>query len=248
MTNLRFLLVGAVALAAASGPARADVIIDSYTTGAQFLINTNAGSTNSSGVAASGAIGGARVISIDNGANVQTSSTLTVSPSLSRLDFTSQVAPPLNATTFGLIYDGSSSAALNPTGLGGINILGQGGTGINLVASNTSNGPELVTVTFYTDATHASSVTLSIPSGAANMPLFASFGSFTPVAGDSAANFGSLGALTAAISYGNSQGSSGEISVISFATVPEPSALALGSVVVVAFLGCARVRRRRRDA
>jgi hypothetical protein len=227
-----------------SSAARADITIDSFTSGDQAVMNMTQSSSVSGVVAASLAIGGDRVITINNGASVF-SSVASVTSALDRFDFASQTGPPANASTFQLMYDGSTSTTLNPTGLGGVNTSLM--TGVTLSGSNTSNGPELVTLTFITDATHASQATISIPSGASNQPFFAPFTSFAGgVPGfASPANFNSLGAFTATVSYANQQGSSGEFTNLAFAAVPEPSSIAMMSLIGVA-AGIARLWKKKK--
>jgi hypothetical protein len=249
MRGLRRLLLSAVLAALSATGARADIIIDNFTTTGMSVANTNPSTSVFQGGAASGAIGGARVVTVVNGPNVF-NSTATVTPALGRFDFASQVAPPPNASTFTLKYDGSIGSALNPTGLGGIDILAQGGLGINLVADNTSNNVEPVSFRFYTNATSYSDATVNVPSGAANSKFFVPFGAFVEGAGAAApANFHSLGALVTTISYGNQQGSAGSIESISFAqpAVPEPSSLAL-SGLASGLVGAGYWLRRRKLA
>ncbi|MFO0950637.1 MAG: hypothetical protein U0835_05685 [Isosphaeraceae bacterium] len=251
MKHFSFLRLIALAACALLSPApgRADLIIDNFSSGPLSLLNTTPLTTVSGGSSGlgSGTLGGARSLSITNGANVF-SSTLTVTPALGRLDFASQVAPPPNGTSFLLKYDGSPGPLLNPAGLGGLNLLSQGGIGITLVGNNTSNAVEEVTYTVYSNATSYSTATVAIPSGAANLSQTVLFTSFTQGTGAAAAaNFADVGALTVAIQYGNRQGSSGSITLVGVASVPEPAPLVLGSLGLCVFVLTA-IRRARRSS
>jgi hypothetical protein len=239
MSRFSRIVLPALLAALVSSAARADIAIDSFGTSQGPVSNTTPSTSVSNGAAAAGAIGGDRVITVTNGANVFSSSASVTGP-LNRFDFSSQTSPPSNASMFVLKYDGTTSSSLTANGLGGINTSSV--VGVNLTGSNSSSGVETVLLTYYTDATHVSTATVSIPSGASNQAFFVPIGSFVGTA-----NLSSLGAFTATVSYAGLQGSSGAFTILSFSTVPEPSPLALASLFG-GLVGAGRMFLRRKSA
>jgi hypothetical protein len=240
----RHSLAALLVLLTTSG-ARAGLLIDGFATGSQTLVNTTPASSVGAGTAASGALGGARYLTVNNGANTFIS-VANVVPALDRFDFFSQVAPPANATTFVLRYDGTTGSVLNPTGLGGVNALAGGSDGILFRATNSTTGALTFQFTAYSGAADFSVGTVSVASGATSLEKSLLFSGFA-TAGGAGANFSNLGALVVRISYAGAQGGSGSLERMQFSQIPEPSSLALFGLAAgtLALAGRRRLRQAR---
>jgi hypothetical protein len=146
---------------------------------------------------------------------------------------------PATTGTALLKYDGSTSATLNPTGLGGKDLRG---ILTGQVASDL--GGSLV-FTFYTDATHFSQLTIPV-NGSPSSPAFDIFvatGSIPTGPGAAGpADFANIGAVTLLV---ESTSGAGNIFIRGLAIViPEPGTLALFSVCLVGLSGVGLYRRR----
>ena len=100
-----------------------------------------------------------------------------------------------------VIWDGTAGdhTTVNPIGLGGIDLT-NGGTQDSFVFNIPfSDVPAQETVTVYTDATHVSQATLSVPMFSSNLQQRLKFSDFTALPTLSAANFAQVGAITYSI-------------------------------------------------
>jgi hypothetical protein len=225
----------AVILALSSAYAQA-TMIDSFsvTDQALFVDPYGSGQTASSSLAAPDAIGGFRDVALQ-----------WISGSLDFADVVSQgsMFSFTQGTAVGqatITWDGALASNVYSLGanLDGneflIDVLGTTGTGVEL------------TMTVYTDATHASTYSTFVPGGYANTePLL--YTGFTQLGGAAGpANFANVGAIV--LNFNGTGNPGSDITIGSLQTntqtVPEPSTLALAAIGAMAFLGFGRRRRR----
>ncbi len=139
--------------------------------------------------------------------------------------FSLSTAPTVTATT-SVIFDGNNtSPTIDPTGLGGVDLTEGGSVNAFLFNMFADHGAPLI-VTAYTDATHVSTATISMPVGTMPVPVGLLFSAFTPLIG-SGANFASIGALDFTIDGSHTPALDAQIDFIATGMVPEPSSLLL---------------------
>lgn len=219
-------------------PASAEFVIDDFDTD-QFLQVFGSPSGNKTGsdvTDAPEAVGGERDITVTR--NSSNSGSVAVDVNLSVTGILS-FASGANTTGTALIsWDGDdNSAALNHTGLGGVDVT-QSGANTHVSLNATSDLGDDIVLTFYTDASNYSQATLIVP---ANYPTYQNFlvplASFTAVGG-TGANFANIGAITMEIvgtGVPNLDLSVDVISVLNPSSVPEPSMVMLGGAGIVLF-------------
>ncbi len=217
-----------VALALSVGSARA-TLIDSFSDGSQSLFVSSDQTNDSSNVGpgTSNVIGGYRDVSLQwlsgdlDFANVLTSA--------GKFSFTQGTSEAKVALT----WDGDNAiSSLNY--LLGANLTSGSDNGFLLnILATTDTGVDL-TMTVYTDASHASTYGTPIAGGFSGGKIL-SYGSFTPLTGAAgAADFSNVGAIVLTLSgYGHS-GSDITLGTIQTtsngAPVPEPSTFALAAI------------------
>lgn len=137
-------------------------------------------------------------------------------------------------------WDGvDGSAALNPVGLGGIDLTSGSQTAFRLVVQSTIAGANLG-LTVYSDAIRASSITFQTGMVLASQDFFLRYSDFTPVLG-TGADFSNVGAVTFTRFYGAADPVRFD-GLETVTMVPEPSVVSFGALV--AALGLVRRRRR----
>jgi hypothetical protein len=237
-------MAAALALCAGIGQANAaPVLIDNFST-TQTLSATGANATNGSGVlTGADSIGGARFASIKNDANAGGTSNLNINDANNPNAFVAYSNDVNTQSVLHMLWDGGTDAT-NNFGLGGIDLT-SGGFSDRIRIASKSDAGATGTITIFTDATHSSSATFSIPSGLggtsdpfASVDLtflsdFAGSADFTTVAAITL-DINGPAALDAAIDF---------ISAEPPPQVPEPMTLSLLGFGIIG-LGAARRRRR----
>jgi uncharacterized repeat protein (TIGR01451 family) len=175
----------------------ANTSIDSFSSTTQYVSGSlHAGKTGGSATAASEALGGYRDLYVQLTSPVGSVSLGANADVPGALDFASGSA---SNGLYWVTWDGAGNTpqTLNPTGLGQIDLTGQGAnTGISLSAgADHDNASALIKV--YSDANDWSFASVSIPNttdGTANQSLFVPWSAFT-IGGGTGANFAKVGAV-----------------------------------------------------
>jgi hypothetical protein len=228
--------------AALGGPsrARADVTtIDNFSTsqGPLIIVGSPGNPVFSPLSPVPGAIGNARDITLTR--TSANTGFVEADVGLSAPGTLSFFSSPATTGTALIKYDGSTTMALNPKGLGGLNLKG---ILVGQVASDL--GGSLV-FTFYTDANNFSQVTVPVGGNASQVQFNLFIATADIQAGPGAsgpADFGNIGAVTLLV---NSTSGAGNIFVRGLAIiVPEPGTLALFGFCLVGVTGIGLYRRR----
>lgn len=156
----------------------------------------------------------------------------------------SYASAPFTSGNLLLTYDGNDgSSALNPTGLGGVDLTQLGAnTGVFLRA--TSDLGSILTFTIYTDATHFSTASIAIGAD----PTFTFQDYFTPftsfaAGGIGGADFTSVGAISLLLN-GATQGT--DVSLETVVAAPTPVPEPTGALLIAAAGLFFHLRRRNR--
>ncbi len=172
------------------------ITIDDFSTNQPALTLTYppAGTSASSSVSGSGILGGERDLQVNLTGGVIAGNTVSATVSSGFFSYSQDATIAGNSV---LQWDGTDgSAALNATGLGGVDLTAGGTQDAFLLSIFFDDLPVNVVITVYTDAGNASALTLSLPG-----LLFAStnfalpYSSFVTTLG-TGANFANVGAIT----------------------------------------------------
>ena len=90
----------------------------------------------------------------------------------------------------------ATTRLVNPTGLGGVDLTGGGVQNSFVLAIKDTDRQSIQTITVYSDATHASQATISLPRSKGNTTQYIAFSDFAAMPGLSPANFSDVGAIT----------------------------------------------------
>ncbi len=221
-----------LALIFSVGSARA-TLIDSFSDGKQSLFVSYDQTSDSSNVGSgiSNVIGGYRDVSLQwLSGDLDFANVLTSAGKFSFTEGTSEAQVVL-------MWDGDNAlSSLNY--LLGANLTDGGDNGFLLnVLATTDTGVDL-TMTVYTDATHASTYGTPIAGGFSGGKVL-SYGDFTPLTGAAGpADFSNVGAIVLTLSGSGHSGS--DITLGTIQTVPEPSSFALAAIGAAVALGLRR--------
>jgi uncharacterized repeat protein (TIGR01451 family) len=183
-------------LAAPTPAAAQSVTIDTFATNQPSLTLTYppSGTSASSSVSGAGILGGERDIQVNLTGGVIAGNTMSAVVSSGFFSYSQDATIAGNAV---VQWDGTDgSPALNPTGLGGIDMTVGGTQDGFLLNTFFDDLPVNVTLTIYTDATHASAMNFMFPGlvfSATNFVL--PYSAFTPTLG-TGADFTNVGAVT----------------------------------------------------
>ncbi|MDR3402202.1 MAG: autotransporter domain-containing protein [Chthoniobacter sp.] len=170
--------------------------IDSFSTNQSALTLTYppAGTSASSSASGAGILGGERDIQINLTGGVIAGNTMSAVVSSGFFSYSQDATITGNAV---IQWDGvDGSPTLNPTGLGGIDLTGGGLQNKFQLGVFFDDLPVNVTLTVYTDAGNASSVTTTLPGLIFSSTDFTfNYSSFTTLLG-AGANFANVGAIT----------------------------------------------------
>jgi uncharacterized repeat protein (TIGR01451 family) len=193
---LKPLLLGAIVglLAAGMGAAQS-ITIDDFSTNQSSLTLTYppAGTSASSSVSGSGILGGERDLQVNLSGGVIAGNTLSAVVSSGFLSYSQDAT--ISGTAV-VQWDGTDgSPTLSPTGLGGVDLTVGGSQDALLLAVFFDDLPINITFQVYTDATHASQATVSLPGLLFSSTSFVvPFSAFTPTLG-TGADFTNVGAI-----------------------------------------------------
>jgi hypothetical protein len=227
--------------ALALGPrAEAIVVIDDFDT-YSFLNVTGPPSGPASlfsSYTTSESIGGERDVFIERTSANSGAVAMDISGSvLSQLSYASA---PSTSGNLRLVYDGLDGlSALNPTGLGGVDLT-QSGVNTGVFLRSASDLGASITFTVYTDADRFSVVTVPIAADPSFtfMDYYTDFTSFSPAGSSGGASFTNVGAITLELN-GSTAGTDVSIQTV-VASVPEP-----GSCFLIFAAGMALLLRRK---
>jgi uncharacterized repeat protein (TIGR01451 family) len=190
--------LAALLAAPAPGVAQA-IIVDSFSTNqaTQTLTFPPAGTSSSSSVSGAGILGGERDIQVNLTAGVIAGNTMSASVSSGFFSYSQ------DATISGtgqIQWDGTDgSAAVNPTGLGGLDLTAGGSQDAFLLNVTFDDLPVDVVIEVFTDAGNASSMTFTLPGLVfASTNFVFPYSSFTPTLG-AGADFANVGAITVTV-------------------------------------------------
>lgn len=255
MNLLRACGLAALGLAFFAAEADADFMVDPFSH--DLAINVFGGPRGSKSVfdsqAAPGAIGGEQEVLLERTSNNLGS--LQADSNGSVASVFSLGTGPATTGRVTLTYDGiDGDPGLNHVGLGGVDVT-EGGLNTGLIIEAASDLGILAEVTFYTDASHFSTITAVLPATGSTTTYaqtFLSFASFLPTG--LGADFTNIGAIQIMFSNAGRPGADLGVSLIVAAqpfvptpttTVAEPSSwLLVGSSLAGAFVWSRRRARR----
>jgi hypothetical protein len=223
-------------LGLAAGPAAA-LTIDAFTSPQTTTVISPFSSATTTATGA-GILGGEREMTVNRLSGVAVTMTSAVG-SLGH----GQIAGSLG--TGEVIWDGvDGGAPFDPLGLGGVDFTDGGLSAAVAISLLFDNLPATLTLTAYTDAGNASSVTAVLPGGIPPGPVLVltiPFSDFAPFAG-TGADFTSIGALQMEIDGTSSSGLNLALGPVETVPIPEPGTFFLLGLGLV---GLAGYRRRR---
>jgi hypothetical protein len=226
----------ALVLVLAVGTAGAS-LIDSFTDGSLALSVWSGVPAISQQVAATSSIGGYRDVALDWVSGDLDFANVVYSGPVGKFAFTEGTAEGKTAIT----WDGANTPSVLSYLLGA-NLTAGGDNEFAIAVDAVTGSGVPMTISVYTDATHASAYSTTLPAGTTGN-VFVPYTSFTQVAANPA-NFAAVGAIVLQFNGTGHVGS--DITIGSIKTqqiVPEPSMLALGAIVAMIF-GLAWCRRK----
>jgi hypothetical protein len=219
------------------------VIIDAFGTIQDVAIGNGGAnpSTNGSGVTAPDAIGGARYVSLTRQTSVNGADVFVNAGSVA---FSTNANVTASST---FTWDGSTASALNPTGLGGVDLT-SAGSNIQMSLGLQADQPGgLITIIIYTDATHVSQATVTTVGGPTfdiSNILFSNFVSTGSSGGADFTNVGAVQLFIDDVSQGTPLSLDAQVNFLAATAAPEPSSIALLSIGT----GLLFIARRKRKA
>lgn len=228
--------------------ARADILIDSFDTTQTVTVSGGPPGPKSTfgSSSAAEAIGGERDILVNRTSSG--SGSLTVDVGISMPGMAAQGAGFGVAGNSVFTWDGpDSAAAVNATGLGGIDLTG-GGLGTQFLLDAASDLGVTLLLRVFTDSTRFSELSAVVPPDPEfDLSTFAfPFSAFNPTGPGGGANFTNVGAIQLQISGGSSADAIVDVLSIPTVAVPAPPSallLGLGAITFVTTYGW-RLRRR----
>ena len=171
------------------------LVIDNYADPQALNAQLPATPSNSNSIAASGAVGGFRLVNLEATLGIGLVRVDVDAGNDDQLKYSEESSTTGNAL---IVYDGQSGAnrPVNPTGLGGIDLTGGGSQNAFLLEVASNDIPSIQKVTVYTDANRVS--TFDLPLGQSVFDVFqvGKFSSFSSLPGKLPADFSNVGAIT----------------------------------------------------